>query len=261
MWIGHNKMRMLTNSISVACGTITSTVKMTTSKLRTFFRRALAIDPQYPQATAALAIVVLNAAYLNWAENVGGNYAEAYELALRSGALDARYPMAHFALGLVNMWTGRTNRAAMEFQEAVKLDPSFTAAHVLLGQTYLHTGRPEDAIAQAERGIGLSPYDPRLFAWLPALAGAHYRLEHYAEPVETGLRSWMLNRNSPAGLRYAVAGLAQLGRHDEAKAALADLRQLDPSLSYVESVLQRTYRDPAAIDRILDGLRKAGWSE
>ena len=39
------------------------------------------------------------------------------------------------------------------------------------------------------------------------------------------------------------------------------LRQLDPSLSYAESNLRRVYKDPVAIDHILDGLRKAGWRE
>jgi adenylate cyclase len=230
-------------------------------KAQDFFQRALAIDAQYPQATAALAITALNAALLGWAEDIEGSYAEAYELALRAVALDARYPNARYALGAVCMWTRRSDRAMTEFQEAIKLDPSFAAAYVVLGQMHLYSGRPEEAIALADKGIHLSPYDPRLSLWLPALAGAHYRLGHYAEAIETGLRSWTLNRNWPAGLRYAVAGLAQLGRDDEAKAALADLRRLDQSLSYVESNLQRLYKDPAAIDHILDGLRKAGLPE
>ena len=226
-----------------------------------FFRRALAIDAQYPQATAALAIAVLNAAYLGWAKNTECNYAEAYELALRAVSLDARYPNAHFALGLVCMWTRRSDRAMIEFEEAIKLDPSFAAAYVILGQMYLYSGRPEEAITLAQKGIGLSRYDPRLFIWLTALAGAHYRLGHYAEAIEFGLRSWTLDHNWPAGLRYAVAGFAQLGRSAEAKAALTDLLQLDPSLSYVESILQRTYKDAMAIQHILDGLRKAGMPE
>ena len=70
-----------------------------------YFRRALAIDAQYPQAAAALAMAVCNAAYLGWADDAERNYAEAYELAQRAVALDARYPIARFALGLVCMWT------------------------------------------------------------------------------------------------------------------------------------------------------------
>jgi hypothetical protein len=42
----------------------------------------LAIDAQYPRAMAALAIAVLNAGLLGWAEDIDANYAEAYKLAL-----------------------------------------------------------------------------------------------------------------------------------------------------------------------------------
>jgi adenylate cyclase len=101
--------------------------------------------------------------------------------------------------------------------------------------------------------------DPRLFIWLPALAGARYQLGRYAQAVEAGRRSWTLDRHWPAGLTYVVAGLAQLGQIEEAKAALVDLKGLDPSLSFVRTTLQRLYTRQPAIDHILEGLRKAGF--
>jgi adenylate cyclase len=224
-----------------------------------FFRRALAIDAQYPQATAALSIALSAAAQLGWADNAEPYFDQAHDLAQRAVTLDPRYPNAHFALGLVCMWTRRSERAIAAFGEAIKLNPSFAAAHVLLGQMDLYAGRPEEAIEQAETGIRLSPSDPRLFIWLPALAGAHYLLRHYADAIEAGRRSWSLNRNWPHGLRYVVAGLAQLGRIEEAQAALAALKPMDASLDSSASILRRVYPDPAAVDHILDGLRKAGF--
>ena len=122
-----------------------------------YFRRALAIDGQYAQATVALAMVVCNAAYLGWAENPEGNYKESFELVQRGLALDGRYPNAHFVLGGICMWTNRADRAIAAFQEAMKLNPSFAAAHVLLGQMYLYSGRLEEAIAMAENGIRQRP--------------------------------------------------------------------------------------------------------
>jgi adenylate cyclase len=223
------------------------------------FRQALAIDGQYPQATAALALAVLNAGFLGWVENVEANYVEAYELAQRAVALDARYPNAHFALGGVCMWTSRSDRGIAAFEEAIRLNPSFAAAHVLLGQMYLYRSRSEEAIQFAEKGIRLSPSDPRLFIWLVALAGAHYCLGNYDQAIEIGRRSWTLNRNWPAGLRYVVAGLAELGRVEEAQAPLAELRRLNPNLAFVEGNLQRLFTDRAAVDHIVGGLRKAGF--
>jgi adenylate cyclase len=224
-----------------------------------YFRRALAIDAQYPQAAAALTIAVLNAGFLGWAESAEASFAEAFELGQRAVTLDPRYPNAHFALGLVCMWTRRSARGIAAFEEAIKLNPSFAAAHVMLGQMYLYAGRREEAIDLAERGIRLSPSDPRLFLWLPALAGAHYQMRHYAEAVEAGRRSWSLNRNWPHGLRYVVAGLAQLGRIEEAQAALAELNLMDANLEFSASVLRRTWPNPADVDHLLDGLRKAGF--
>jgi len=222
------------------------------------FRRALATDAQYPQPVARLPLVLCNAAYLGWADDASLNYVEAYELAQRAVSIDVRYPAAHFARGLVCMWTHRSDLAMSSFQEAINLNPSYAPAHVLLAQMRLYRGHPEEAIALAEKGIRLSPKDPRLFIWLPALSGAHYQLRHYAEAIEAGLRSWMLNRNWPAGLRYAVAGLALAGRIEEAKAALEELKLLNPNLAFVEGNLRRLYNDRTAIDHILDGLRAAG---
>jgi adenylate cyclase len=224
------------------------------------FRRALAVDTQYPQATAALAIAVCNAAYLGWAEDIEASYAECYELAERAVGLDARYPNAHFALGLVCMWTTRSERAIAEFEQAIKFNPSFAAAYVQLGWLYVYAGRPGEAIAPVEKGIRLSPTDPRLFMWLPALAGAHYQLRNYEQAIEIGRRSWTLNRSWPAGLRYVVAGLAQLGRIEEAQAPLAELKRLNANLAFVQGNLRRLYKDdPAAVDHITNGLRKAGF--
>jgi adenylate cyclase len=229
------------------------------NEAQAYFRHALALDADYPQALAALAVAVLNAGFLGWAESAEPNFAAAYELGQRAIRVDPRYPNAHFALGLVCMWTRQIDRGIREFEEAIRLNPSHAAAHVQLGQMYLYAQRPKEAIAQAEKGFRLSPTDPRLFIWLPALAGAHYQLHHYAEAVEAGRRSWSLNRNWPHGLRYVVAGLAQLGRIEEARAALAELKLMDANLEYSAAVLRRVYTDPAAVDHILEGLRKAGF--
>jgi adenylate cyclase len=223
-----------------------------------YFRSALAIDPHYPQATAALAIAVRNAAYLGWAENPERNYEESFELAQRATALDARYPNARFALGLACMYTHRPDRAMAELGQAIDLNPSFAAAYAILGHMLTYAGRPEETIPLVEKGIRLSPSDPRLYIWLPALAAAHYQLRHYQQAIEAGRRSWTLNRNWPVGLRYVVAGLAQLGRIEEAQAALVDLNHLDKDLASFERLARRLFKDGDPVDHILDGLRKAG---
>ena len=98
-----------------------------------------------------------------------------------------------------------------------------------------------------------------MFIWLTGLAAAHYQLGHYSEAVEIGRRSWTLNRNHITSLTYVVAGLAQLGRIEEAQAVLSDLKERDPTLAAARTTLECLYQNQDGIDHILDGLRKAGF--
>jgi adenylate cyclase len=224
-----------------------------------YFHRALAIDPHNCQAMAALGLAMCNSALRNWSDDPERCYADAFELTQRAIALDSRDPAARFVMGLVCMWTSRFDRSMAETREAIKLNPSFAAAYCNLAFIHTYAGRPNEAIALAEKGIRLSPNDPRLFIWLPALAAAHYQLRHYEQAVEIGQRAWDLNRNWEAGLRLVVAGLGQLGRIKEAQAALVNLKKFDTNLAFTEDRLGRLYRDQAGIDHYLEGLRKAGF--
>jgi adenylate cyclase len=233
--------------------------KAENAEAQAYFRRALVIDSRYPQALAALSIACTAAAYLSWADSPDQAFDEAFSLAERAVAADARYPNAHFALALICLWTARNDRAATEFREAIKLNPSFAAAHAILGAALNFQGQSEEGLAAVEKAIRLSPSDPRLFIWLVGSAAAQYQLGHYDKAVEIGRRSWALNRSYITGLTYVVAGLAQLGKIEEAKATLIDLKERDAKLAAARTTLERLYQNQRGIDHLLDGLRKAGF--
>ena len=49
------------------------------------------------------------------------------------------------------------------------------------------------------------------------------------------------------------------GRIEEARAAVRELKLLNPDLAFVEGNLSQLYEDRAAVDHILEGLRAAGF--
>jgi adenylate cyclase len=68
------------------------------------------------------------------------------------------------------------------------------------------------------------------------------------------------NPTDPQALRWFAAALGQLGRTDEASAALSEARAKAPD-AFERWTRQRPpwYRRPEDYEHMLDGLRKAGW--
>ena len=184
-----------------------------------YFRRALAIDAHYPQAMAAS----LDRAFQRGYDWLGRQCRCPLRGLLRSRATAPLPSIPAIPTPISrSAWCacGRAVPSAGS-QPSRRRSSSTRALPPPMSCSGRCTSTPagrKRRSSQAEKGIRLSPSDPRLFIWLPALAGAHYQLRHYAEAVEAGRRSWTLNRNWPHGLRYVVAGLAQLGRIDEAQA-------------------------------------------
>ncbi len=113
--------------------------------------------------------------------------------------------------------------------------------------------------AEAER---LSPRDPLLWAFKMIHALAHVLSDDYEAAVEWARKAMQVPR--AAGYwPHAVlaAALTNLGRIEEARAAVAVAleRKPDLSLAYLEKTLPTT--EPGGLAPYLDGLRKAGLPE
>jgi len=226
---------------------------------RAFFRNALAIDPDYAQASAALSIALDVAAHSRWEIDEVAFRQEALTQARHAVGADPRDPQTHFALGLALIHTGQTEQAVRELRAAIRLNPSHAAAHVNLALAYNYLNRPKEALAAVELALRLSPHDPRRFLWLIAVAGSNYLAGNYTVALRAGHEALAANPNFLAIARYVVAALGQLGQAAGAKAVLPLMVKLDGTLAVTEAHL-REYFVPPAVEHIIDGLRKAGFA-
>ncbi len=124
-------------------------------------------------------------------------------------------------------------------------------------------GRPEEAIAHLEKTLRLDPRNPQKALWLAWMSWAHYGAGRYEEAVDWAKQSVRLNPDAFIAYRALAASNGQLGRIDEARAALAELLRIDPDLT-LEQRKQRFADlgfDPDVIEHQNDGLRKAGLPE
>jgi len=221
------------------------------------FRRALELAPAYAHASAGLALASVHAANVGWGDREG-LYDQALVHASNAVRTDPRDPMAHLALGLARQNGGfPPSEAAEALQEAVRLDPSYAAGHANLAFVYDFMNRSDRALPEIELALRLSPHDPRRFIWLPALTICHYLGGRYREALTSAQETLRLKPDFPVPLRHLLATLGQLGRVNEAAMVLPLVRRLDGGLAGTETYLRRMF-GPEALERILDGLRKAG---
>ena len=212
--------------------------------------------PLYAAAHSMLAFFLLVSRQGGW-HMMEPQVTQAATLAARAVELDDSDPWAHLALGFVAFTRRRTDEAVEEFQRALDLNPNFAAAHGFLGCTLAFDARSDQAIDHIEQAIRMSPHDPQNALLNAALAAAHYQAGRYADAVGFGRKAVQQRFELTNGHRIYVASLAQAGRIDEARAALAQLQELHPenSIAWIERNVPYT---PGPMAKFLEGFRKAG---
>ena len=221
-------------------------------------RGAVERYPNYAPAQSMLAFMMLVQGYLGWSGVERESLVkQAGVLATRAAELDDSDPWAHLALGYVAYTMRRTDQAVEEFHRALDLNPNFAAAHGYLGLALALDGQSDQAIVHLKQAILMSPHDPQNAVFNMGLAGAHYLAGRYNEAVGFGRTALQLRHGWTGAHRVYVASLAQAGQIDEARSALARLKELHPemSIAWIERNVPYT---SSQMPKFIEGMRKAG---
>ena len=219
-------------------------------------RLAVQRYPNYAPAQSMLSFALLVSDLVGWAP-AGKPYQLAAELAHRAAELDDNDPWAHLALGYLAFTARQTDDAVREFQRALDLNPNFATAYGYLGWAVVFDGRHEEAIEYFQQAFRMSPHDPLIAFFYAGMCAAHYFARRFDEAVEWGRKTIQQRPGFIAGHRILCASLAQAGRTEELRAAMARLLELQPTISitWIEEHVPYT---PRAMGHFLDGMRKAG---
>ena len=221
-------------------------------------RRAVERYPNYAPAQSMLAFMMLVQSYLGWSVSERESLVkQAGALATRAVVLDDSDPWAHLALGYVAYTMRRTDEAVEEFHRALDLNPNFAAAHGYLGLALALDGQSDQAIVHLKQAILMSPHDPQNTVFNMGLAGGHYLAGRYNEAVGFARTALQQRHGWTGAHRIYVASLAQAGQIDEARAALARLKELHPemTIAWIERNVPYT---SSQMPKFLEGMRKAG---
>jgi len=228
-------------------------------KARLLLQQAFAIDPDYARAHAALSMVHVSFWVHGWDDDCP--WPEALDRAYRSASKAVQQapdlPEAHVALGWTLLWMRRHEAAIAAFERAVALNPNFTNWRYAF--TLVFAGRPERAIQTLEAHMRLDPFHE---PFAPATRGlACFMLGRYEEALSHLRESVSRAPNMRAARVWLTATCAQLGDVANARAEAAEVLRIDPGYTITGTPPVTALKRPEDIERISEGLRKAGLPE
>ncbi len=215
------------------------------------FQQAIDLDPDYALARAyrALADVVIHDYSAPDAV-----LSQALSLASTAVELDGGDGRCHWVLGTLHRFRGDLESAERHYQRAIALNPNDANAIASFGALLASLGRPEEGIDSVREAMRLNPYHPDWY-W-SVLGHVLFTERRYADAAEAYGR---MTRRGFWALCFVAACFAQIGRKEEAVAAVTAARGLRPNLSLANLRLSKMYAADA--EHIIESLHKAGLQE
>jgi TolB-like protein/lipopolysaccharide biosynthesis regulator YciM len=222
------------------------------------FKRAIELDPEYPEAHAALSLAYQHIVGRAWEEDLGWKDARSLAQKHLQIAMKNPTPLAHRMYSRALLYYKHKHEESIaEAERALALNPNDSDNNWSLARALSFSGRHAEAIKLYEKAMRLNPYYP---AWYPYHLGvAQYCLERYEDAATSQERAFRVNPNTSAW--WLAAAYAQLGREEEAADVLAKYikkRKWNYGTPVETTFKYWPFKDPIDLERFADGLLKAG---
>ncbi|VIO65880.1 Transcriptional regulator HilA [Bradyrhizobium ivorense] len=231
---------------------------------RSFFERALALEPAHVEALVGTALVDLSIAGLFLTDDRTGRFAAAEAASTKALSLAPDFAAAHFALGAIYIATNRAADGIAECEQALALNQNLADAHAAIGWAKFLLGHGAETEAHVNEALRQSPRDISSFRWMAFVGLAKAQVGADAEAVTWLRRSIDANRNVPLTHFNLAATLALLGRFEEARTAAQTGLALDPSFTIRRYQRNLSSDNPTFLakrERVYEGMRLAGVPE
>jgi tetratricopeptide (TPR) repeat protein len=185
------------------------------------FERAIALDPSFAPAHAALASVygtlgAWESGLLPPAEAL----AKAKAAAARALELDPQLAAGHTAIGYTRLhFDWNADGACRDFDQAIALNPDWVDAHHWHSHALCAAGRFSESLAACRTIVELDPVNPLMHAHV---AWHHYLAKDFATALTQAERVLRMEPSFHWGHFFAGWALERLGRGAEAVAALKE---------------------------------------
>ncbi|MCC0026760.1 MAG: winged helix-turn-helix domain-containing protein [Brucellaceae bacterium] len=223
---------------------------------RSYFERAIAIDPDFARAYAELARTYTSEIQLDWVRDPRANAFTALTLAEKALSLDAENPYVYFALSIIYRTMGKHEPAIDAARKSIEINPNFADGYATLALDLNYAGRPEEGLDNIDKALRLNTEPPYFYIWIKG--HSHYLLGRYERAAELLEKTRLQNAEFIPAHKLLAATLVELGKIDEAEWEVAEIETRLPAFSLSQERANSPYKMDDVFDRYIENLRKAG---
>jgi len=228
-----------------------------------YYEKAVALDPNYGRAHAALAAVYWDSWDSEWVRSLGISFQEATEKAQYhlQEAMNNPTPLAHRVSSKILTWQNRWDEAIAAAENAIALDAGNPSGYEAMARVLSKVGKHAEALDFIEKAIRLDPQSDYLYR----MGVIQYHLQRYEEAGATMLRATRRNPDDDFNFLLLAATYGHLGREQEARSAIETFNELRANAGRgaytLAHINEWTYKEEAEKEQLREGLRKAGLPE
>ena len=225
-------------------------------KGRRLAERALELDNSYDSAWSCLGWSHLSEVFNGWSEDQTNSLDVALNAANRARDIDETNPETFALIGFIELCRRNFDQAIQYGQQAITLGPSNAEAFGIAATIEQYCNNPENAISLLRKSMRFCPIYP---AWYADVLGWTYLSMHRHNDAITAAQD-AIRIDADFLYSYLLLALAyaELGRKEEAIAAVAKIRRLVPGYTLRTFAKTQPFRDTDVMQRYLEGLAKAG---
>jgi adenylate cyclase len=222
------------------------------------FEQAIAEDPNYGEPYAGIAMLHGLNWQNHWTDDWSRSLDEAKRLVELAIAKSPKIAFVRYVAAVTYFWAGELDRSAAETDAALLLSPNYAPARGISGLTAIYLGDPLTAIPNLEQAIRLDPAYKHQF--IHFLGSAYLVAGKYEAASALFKERIQLSPKTDLSRAFLAVALGHLGAVEEARRVWRELMEINPKYSFAEHVARLPFRDRADVDRLVEGLRKAGIS-
>ena len=216
------------------------------------FDKAIALNPNSAEPLGWSAWIHVMDVMIDCADDRPHSLALAYADARKAIAIDPNSEIGHWALAAAYGLDGNFERAFVEYDKALEINPNNSDLHVDKGFQLSVFGRFEEGIELILQGINFNKHHPEWYFW--SLGIAYFAASRLEDAIEAFNH---MNNHNKDTRTYLAACYAQTGDLTEAQNQASELFRIDAETNLKDIAESHSYLSDGSLNLLMVGLEHA----